>query len=165
MKKVIFICLLAFMINCQEKREKLKRGGQPDVMYFKNSDEEMNVAVKNAQKTLSEFQKAIQSKNPSYSNFTLKQEFDTSDGGGEHIWIGDIQLKDGKYYGIVQNEPVDTEISVKLGDSIEVPIDKISDWMYNDKNIVKGAYTIKVVRKYMSPEEKKGMDAEGLIYE
>jgi uncharacterized protein YegJ (DUF2314 family) len=165
MKKVVVICLLAFMINCQEKRDKLKREGEPDVMYFKNSDEEMGAAVKNAQETLSEFQQAIQSRNPNYSNFTLKEKFDTSDGGGEHIWIGDIQFKDGKYYGIVQNEPVDTKISVKLGDSIEVPIERISDWKYNDKNIVKGAYTIKVVRKYMSPEEKREMDAEGLIYE
>jgi uncharacterized protein YegJ (DUF2314 family) len=165
MKKVVVICLLAFMINCQEKRDKLKREGEPDVMYFKNSDEEMGAAVKNAQETLSEFQKAIQSRNPNYSNFTLKEKFDTSDGGGEHIWIGDIQFKDGKYYGIVQNEPVDTRILVKLGDSIEVPIERISDWKYNDKNIVKGAYTIKVVRKYMSPEEKREMEAEGLIYE
>ncbi len=156
---------MAFLINCQEKREKLKREGKPDIMYFKNADEEMNSAVKNAKETLPEFQNAIQSKNPDYSNFTLKQQFDTSDGGGEHIWIGDIQFKDGKYYGIVQNEPFDKKILVKLGDSVEVPIERISDWKYNDKNIVKGAYTIKVVRKYMSPEEKKEMDAEGLIYE
>lgn len=165
MKKVVVICLLAFMIDCQEKRDKLKREGEPDVMYFKNSDEEMGAAVKNAQETLSKFQQAVQSRNPDYSNFTLKEKFDTSDGGGEHIWIGDIQFKDGKYYGIVQNEPVDTRILVKLGDSIEVPIERISDWKYNDKNIVKGAYTIKVVRKYMSPEEKREMEAEGLIYE
>lgn len=155
------------MMNCQEKKEHeiFKRKGEPNVVYFENSDEEMNIAVKNAKETLFEFEKAIQSNNPDYSNFTLKQEFDTSDGGGEHIWIGNIHLKDGKYYGIVQNEPVDPKVGVKLGDSVEVPAGKISDWMYNDKNTVKGAYTIKVMRKYMTPEEKKEMDAEGIIYE
>lgn len=165
MKKVVVICLLAFLMNCQEKHEKLKREGEPDVVYFNNSDEEMSVAVKNAITTLPEFEKAIQSNNPNYSNFTLKQKFDTSDGGGEHIWIGDIQLKEGKYYGIVQNEPADAKINVKLGDSVEVVPERVSDWMYNDKNVVKGAYTIKVIRKYMTSEEKKEMDAGGLIYE
>ncbi|MCW3162020.1 YegJ family protein [Chryseobacterium oryctis] len=166
MRKILVIFLLTFLVNCQEKKEheKLEREGEPDVVYFENSDAEMNSAVQQAQKTLSEFQKALEDNNPNHSNFTLKQRFDTSDGGGEHIWIGEVQLKNGKYFGIVQNEPVDVK-TIKLGDSVEVPVERISDWMYYDKNVVKGAYTIKVMRKFMSPEEKKEMDAEGLIYE
>ncbi len=56
-------------------------------------------------------------------------------------------------------------INVKFGDKVFVDIDNLSDWMYYDKNIVKGAFTVKVLRKNMTYEEKKQMDSEGLIYE
>ena len=73
-------------------------------------------------------------------------------------------MRNDKYFGIVGNDPVkNTEI--KLGDYVEVDLNKISDWMFTDKNIVKGAYTVKVMRKSMSEEELKEMDEEGLIYE
>ena len=103
------------------------------------------------------------SKNPDFSNFAIKQRFDTPE-GGEHIWIGDIVFDNGKYRGTVQNEPVNP-LDVKIGDEIVVNVDNLSDWMYYDKNIVKGAYTVKVLRETMSDEEKKEMDSQGLIYE
>ncbi|WP_027387152.1 YegJ family protein [Chryseobacterium gregarium] len=165
MKKVISICLLSFLvISCQDKEQKLKRTGERDVLYVQNSDQEMNAAIKKAKETFSDFQTAFNNDNPDYSNFSIKQKFDTSDGGGEHIWIGDLQSKEGGYYGIVQNVPVDVA-EVKLGDSVKISPERLSDWMYQDKNLVKGGYTIKVLRNHMTPEEKKEMDAEGLIYE
>lgn len=165
MKKIITIIFLsALSMSCQDKHKTLEREGEPDVVYFENTDAEMNVAVKDAQKSLPEFTNALQSNNANYSNFTLKQRFDTSDGNGEHIWIGDIVLRNGKYFGFVQNNPVDVK-DLKLGDSVEVINDQISDWMYYDGNKVKGAFTVKVMRKFMSPIEKQEMDSEGLIYE
>jgi len=164
MKKIINICFLSLLlISCSNKEQKLKRAGEPDVLYVQESDQEMNAAIKKAKETFSDFQKAFNSRNPDYSNFCLKQEFDTSDGGGEHIWIGDLQLKDDGYYGIVQNTPVDVA-NVKLGDSVKVSLEKMSDWMYYDRNIVEGGYTVKVLRNHMTDDEKKEMDAEGLIY-
>lgn len=167
MKKIFLIGIFSLVISSCEnsKRERVQREGESDVIYVENEDNEMNQAIENAQKTFkTDFHSALISKNPDFSNFTIKQRFDTSDGGGEHIWIGDIVFDNGKYRGTVQNEPVNP-LNVKIGDEIVVNVDNLSDWMYYDKNIVKGAYTVKVLRETMSDEEKKEMDSQGLIYE
>ena len=165
MKKIITaIFLSTILANCQDNHKVVERDGEPDVVYFENTDAEMNLAVKNAKRSLPEFEKALESKNPNFSNFALKQRFDTADGNGEHIWIGEIELRNGKYFGIVQNDPVDVK-DLHLGYSVEVVNDWISDWMYYDKNIVKGAFTVRVMRANMSEEELKEMDSEGIIYE
>lgn len=166
MKKLIAICIVSLCImSCNDGvKKKVEREGEPDVLYVESGDAEMNSAIQKAKQTFPEFEKAFQSNNPDFENFTIKQKFKTSDGGGEHIWIGDLTVKDGQYFGVVQNEPVDVK-QIKLGDSIKISIADMSDWMYIDKKVVKGGYTIKVLRKHMSDEEKKQMDAEGLIYE
>lgn len=166
MKKIVIITVLSFIIlSCENKRERVRRDGEPDVVLVKTEDDEMNIAIENAKKTFkTDFHKALLSKNPDFSNFVIKQRFDVANGGGEHIWIGDIVFDKGEYQGIIQNNPMEP-INVKLGDKVFVDIDNLSDWMYYDKNIVKGAFTVKVLRKNMTYEEKKQMDSEGLIYE
>lgn len=165
MKKITIICLLSlFITNCNDGvKRKLEREGEPDVLYVESVDDEMNLAIAKAKETFPEFEKAFQENNPNFENFTIKQKFKTSNGGGEHIWIGDLKFKNGKYFGVVQNVPVDVK-QIKLGDSIEVSLPNMSDWMYYNKNFVRGGYTIKVLRKHMTDDEKKEMDAEGLIY-
>ena len=167
MKKIFLIGVFSLVISSCENnnREKVQREGEPDVVLVENQDNEMNSAIENAQKTFkTDFHQALLSENPNFSNFVIKQRFDTPDGGGEHMWIGDIVFDNGKYHGIVQNEPMQP-LDVKLGDKVVVNVDNLSDWMYYDKNIVKGAYTVKVLRKTMTAEEKKEMDSQGLIYE
>jgi len=67
--------------------------------------------------------------------------------------------------GIVDDKPISTK-EVKYGDTIKVKYQDITDWTYSDKNIVKGGYTIKVLRKRMSKKEQEEMDKEtGLKYE
>ncbi|WP_315055555.1 DUF2314 domain-containing protein [Chryseobacterium indoltheticum] len=166
MKKIfITVLFLLIAISCENKREKVQRDGEPDVVLVETEDDEMNTAIESAKKTFkSDFHQALLSKNPNFSNFTIKQKFDTPSGGGEHIWIGDIIFDYGKYHGIIQNEPMEP-IGVKLGDEVVVNVENLSDWMYYDNNKVKGAYTVKVLRKTMSDEERKQMDSQGLIYE
>lgn len=166
MKKIFIITLVSWIIlSCENKREKLLREGNPAVVLVEPEDNEMNIAIETAKKTFkTNFHQALLSKNPNFSNFVVKQRFDTSDGGGEHIWIGDIIFDNGKYHGVVQNEPVNLA-NIKLGDEVVVNVDHLSDWMYYDKNFVKGAFTVKVLRKTMTDEERRQMDSEGLIYE
>ena len=166
MKKLFIVALFSFMIaSCQEKRERIKREGEPDITLVNSDDEEMNSAIENARLTFEkEFRTALLSKNTNFSNFFIKQRYALPNNDGEHIWVGDIEFKDGIYSGIINNEP-NRSIGVKFGDTVIINVDNLSDWMYYDKNIVKGAYTVKVLRKTMTAEEKKEMDSQGLIYE
>ncbi|MGI9650028.1 YegJ family protein [Chryseobacterium sp. RLHN22] len=164
MKKLIIVATVSLItLSCENKRERIQREGEPEVLLVESEDAGMNAAIENAKKTFkTNFHPALISKNPDFSNFAIKQRFDTPE-GGEDIWIGDIVFDNGKYRGTVQNEPVNP-LDVKLGDEVVVNLENLSDWMYYDKNIVKGAYTVKVLRETMSDEEKKEMDSQGLIY-
>ena len=163
---ILFLCGVLFMTSCNEiTKSKTEREGNPDVHNVESSDVRMNNAIGNANNTIDEFKKALQSENSDYEYFTLKQKFETSDGGGEHIWINDIKLVDSNYFGIIGNEPVDVK-EISYGDSIKVTKTDISDWMYFDKGVVKGGYTIRALRDGMSSEERKQFDIEsGLIFE
>ncbi|WP_280173629.1 DUF2314 domain-containing protein [Cellulophaga fucicola] len=77
----------------------------------------------------------------------------------------DITYNNAKFKGIVGNKPL-YDINVKYGDTIEIDESNISDWMYFDDKIAKGAYTIKVLRNQMSAEEQKQFDIQsGLLFD
>lgn len=158
--------VVIFILNsCQKKDAVVIRENEPDIHLLKSEDKEMNAAIENAQKSLYKFKEAIKSDNPNYYNFALKERFNTDDGGGEHIWISEVQYDEEKFYGIVDGKPISTK-QVKFGDTIEVDFKNITDWMYFDKDIVKGAFTTRVLRKRISKEERNAMDTEsGMIFE
>ena len=163
--KFFALTFLTFALTCcaQTNTDKTVREGEPDVYNVDDTDAAMNDAIKKANKTLEHFEKAIASKKPEYEYFSIKQRFETAN-GGEHIWIQDIQFKNGNYMGIVGNEPVSTS-EVQLGQTITIDRSKISDWLYFDNGIVQGAYTIKVLRDQMTEEERAIFDSEtGLIF-
>lgn len=156
----ILICLA--LTGCIDGRT--KREGEPDVINIQGDDQEMNEAIKNANTTLAEFKNALISKKTNLQSFSLKTRFDTPT-GGEHIWVSDIQLKKGNYWGVVDNLPESTT-DVKLGDTIQIKDNNISDWMYIDNGKLKGGFTIRVLRNKMTIEDRKKFDEEsGLVIE
>lgn len=131
-----------------------------------NTDKEMLTAIKKAKSTFSQFENALESKNENYKNFTLKKAFQ-SPNGEEQLWIMYIMKipNSKKFVGIVGNEPMYTK-EVKFDDTVEIEPEEVTDWMYFDHSIVKGAYTLHVLRDRMSAEEKKAFDAEsGFVFE
>jgi len=56
--------------------------------------------------------------------------------------------------------------NVKLGDTIQIENDNISDWMYADNQKLEGGFTIRLLRKRMTEPERKQFDNKiGLIIE
>jgi uncharacterized protein YegJ (DUF2314 family) len=49
---------------------------------------------------------------------------------------------------------------VKVGDTVQISNDNISDWMYVDGIKLRGGYTIRLLRKRMTETERKQFDAE-----
>ncbi|WP_407403565.1 DUF2314 domain-containing protein [Chryseobacterium sp.] len=157
------IFLLLLNVACEKKYSTLKRDSEPDVSFVESDDGAMNEAIDKAQKSIHCFDIALENNNPNSYNYTLKESFPTVK-GNEHLWIGEIQKVNGRYYGVVQNNPIDVK-DVKFGDSVEVPFNRISDWMYYDGDTIRGAFTVKVLRKSMSEIDRKAIDPEGMIYE
>ena len=48
------------------------------------------------------------------------------------------------FTGVVSNSPVSTK-EVALGDTVVIDNQKISDWMYLEKGVLRGGYTIRAI--------------------
>jgi uncharacterized protein YegJ (DUF2314 family) len=155
MKKTFILIILFAFISCK-KSDKIERENQPTIYNVENQDAEMNNVIIEAKQTLPEFYKALENKNANQDAFAIKMHF-TVNNDREHIWVNGLFKRDGEYFGVVDNLPELTK-EVKQGDTIKIDSSRVSDWMYLDNGELKGGYTIKLLRKRMSEEERAEFD-------
>jgi uncharacterized protein YegJ (DUF2314 family) len=106
-------CLL-LVTACKQSR--IERETQSkNVVDVDPKDDGMNAAK--ARATKGEFLAALRSKNPDFHDFAIKQSYRTPFGNREHLWIGEVTEKDGRFVGHVGNEPVETK-AVQFGESV-----------------------------------------------
>lgn len=153
--KLLALITILCLVSCKESK-KIERENEPTIYGVKSEDKEMNAAIEKANQTLNDFNTGLS--NPKAESLALKVEFADSN-GIEHMWIGDVEFKDGKYSGILNNDPEYIK-EYKAGDKIDIDPSKISDWMYIENGKLFGGYTIKVLRNRMTEEERKQFDAE-----
>lgn len=165
MRHIKLLALLPFFWACSNNQSldttssALGLDTTADTYSVTSDDTSMNSAISKAQHTIQEFDQALKSNNPSYSDFSIKKRYETSDGGGEHMWIGGITFANGSYKGVVNNDAEKTT-EVNYGDTVFVRKDEITDWMYLDNNILRGGYTIRAVLNQMNREEQVKMEME-----
>lgn len=168
MKPIIIAIVCAFVLfGCnQASLNKIEREGQPNAYIIGEEDSSMNRAIRLAKITLPYFRKALESKNQDLYAFNVRVEFDAFE-TVEHIWIRNVFLKNSKYYGIVDNEPIDIDDkSIHAGDSILIDNNAINDWMYLENGVLRGGFTTRAIRKKMTEEERKQFDSQyGIIIE
>jgi uncharacterized protein YegJ (DUF2314 family) len=76
----------------------------------------------------------------------------------EHLWIQNVSYDGKMISGEVASEPADLK-SVKLGEKVSFPLERLSDWLYVEKGVAMGAFTVQYLRKKMGEEERKEHDA------
>lgn len=153
--KILVTLILLCFISCKDS-DKIERENQPDIYGVDGNDKEMNEAIEKANKTLADFNSALL--NPEIEVKSLKVKFQ-NETDVEHIWLSDVIFKDGKYSGIIDNEPEYIK-NHQIGETISVDNKDISDWMYIENGKLFGGYTIKVIRSRMTESEKEEFDAE-----
>ena len=84
-----------------------------------------------------------------------KKSRDTPD--TEHMWVSDVDFDGRDVTGTMMNTPNWIK-SVKQGDDVRVPLEKISDWMYVVGGDVFGAYTVNLLRSRMGRKERQEHD-------
>jgi hypothetical protein len=73
------------------------------------------------------------------------------------MWLGEVDF-DGRFVsGVLLNAPNWLK-TVKAGDSVRVPLDQITDWMYAIFGDVYGAYTVNLKRSRMNQRERAEHD-------
>jgi len=124
---------------------------QDKVIGVKADDSEMTAAIARARETLPQFWGAFEKHERGESDFSLKVRI-TDKHGTEHFWATDIEHREGKIKGIINNDP-NTITSVKLGDVVEIPEADITDWLYMREGKMVGNFTLKVLFKQMPAKE------------
>ena len=152
--------LIAFLVLSSQllfgQSEKIERAGEPAIYEVASDDPELNEAVNKSRSTFNDFIKAFQNKESSQSGFSVKMPFAT-EYGFEHIWLTNLELKQGDLFGIVDNLP-QSVTTVRLGDVVKIDASKITDWFYIENGKLVGGLTIRVLRDRMSAAEKKRFD-------
>lgn len=153
-RPILFVAISsAALMACQSPSVKDKIEND-DVIGFRSDDEAMNAAIAKAKNSLDIFVQAFQKPQEGYESFALKLAYHTPDQSLEHIWIGNLIYLNNQFTGVVHNSPVSTK-EVALGDTVLIDKQKISDWMYLDKGVLRGGYTIRAMRDQLSESEKE----------
>jgi len=119
-----------------------------------NLDEEMTVAVRQAQDTLYILRQAMLAPKPSYKFLSVKVRF-VSNGDIEDMWTEPIDFSDNKYT-VRMVEGVTLELGAHPDRLVEVAPKDVLDWMILEKDgSVFGGYTLRIEYQRMSPEQQK----------
>jgi uncharacterized protein YegJ (DUF2314 family) len=120
-------------------------GVRDPVLYAGQSDEALKEISRRARETLPVFIRKLQNPAEDEGNFRIKYPFASDPGSGfghEHLWLGNITFKDGRYYGTILNKPYYIA-GFSAGDLTAFDIDSISDWMYTKGNAILGGLSTK----------------------
>jgi uncharacterized protein YegJ (DUF2314 family) len=121
------------------------------VIGVKDDDPAMVAAISKARETLPLFWRAFEKQERGETEFALKVRI-TDKHGTEHFWATDLERRDGKIKGIINNDPNIVK-KVKMGDVIEIPEADITDWLYMREGKLVGNFTLKVLFKQMPKKE------------
>jgi len=128
--------------------------GQPHgdrTVNVEADDPEMTAAIAKARQTLPEFWQLFEHSEHGETDFSLKVKI-TDKNGTEYFWVVDLERKDGKLFGTINNDP-EVVKNVRLGKRIQVPELAISDWTYLRNGKMYGQRTLRPLLKRMPAEE------------
>jgi uncharacterized protein YegJ (DUF2314 family) len=140
-------------------RLEMEDGGDDDrIATVTGTDAEMNAAIAWAQRTLPEFERRLASPPAAQSYIGIKAAFDYGDNDAEHMWIKNIAVVEGGYEGTLVSAPQYVH-SLEAGQQVFVRREQVSDWLAIDDGVLVAGYTMRVIRKRLSPEEQREFDA------
>jgi len=141
----------------------------PQVFLFDSSDPEMQQAYEQARANFRYFWREIAWERrrivPALDLACVKAPFSDGEQANpasgnvevEQMWISEIDFDGEIVSGVLLNAPNWLK-TVKAGDSVQIPLVHISDWMYAIHGNVYGAYTVNLMRSRMSEQERKEHD-------
>ena len=129
---------------------------RPEVARIAVDDPLGAAAIVEARRTVGEFLRAFRAhngtRNGAQRDFRIKMLV-TERGLIEQFWVNLDSATDDSFTGTIATHPGDIT-SVKYGDRVTVPARAISDWMYVEHDVLRGGYSVRVMRDRLQPEER-----------
>lgn len=125
-----------------------------DSSYIKlpNAEPQMESAKAKARATLHQFWEKLERPGAGEEGFALKVALPYSPRDTEHIWTKNVERKDGRISGVINNRPRDVK-TVRLGQRIEIKEHQISDWMFFRNGKMVGNFTLRPLLERMPPAD------------
>lgn len=131
-------------------------------MKFSTEDSAMNRAMVMAQRSVNAFVQRVAHPSATQSYAGIKVRVAEGD-VVEHIWASELSFDGTRLRGTLGNTPIDLR-RVKMGDTVVVRPDSVSDWMIVDRDTVFGAFTVYVERDRMPSADRAAFDHDMKIY-
>ena len=144
MKTLTTLSLVLFILaccSCNKSPETLVEGGY--------DQQEMDDAIARARSEVDSFLAEMSRGNG--TDFAVKAPIQDQ-GETEHFWLTDIVYRNGKFEGVIGNEP-GIVTNVKSGQKWTIKKSEISDWMFMRDGKMYGNYTMRPLLKTMPKEE------------
>jgi uncharacterized protein YegJ (DUF2314 family) len=115
-------------------------------------------AIVEARRTVGEFLRAYRARGGQQRDFRIKMLV-AERGLVEQFWVSVESATDGSFTGTIGNHPGDIT-GVKYGERVTVPAGEVSDWMYVENGVLRGGYSVRLMRDRLQPEERPAFERE-----
>ncbi|WP_062055190.1 DUF2314 domain-containing protein [Aquimarina longa] len=147
-------------------KKESKRQLEEQKLFYAQQNEKMERAYAQAKQTFNyfwrelywEYRRIVPALDLSIVKIPFEQKFETiKEPVVEHMWINQIDFDGENISGILMNSP-NRLTNISKGDSIIIPLDKISDWMFAIRGKTYGGFTIQMLRSDMEENERAEHD-------
>lgn len=77
--------------------------------------------------------------------------------GDEHMWVNQVEFDGQLISGILSSTPNELR-SVKAGQKVSFPLERLSDWLLVEHGKARGVFTVQLLRSRMSDQERRAHD-------
>lgn len=131
---------------------------RPDVARIAVDDPLTARGIVEARRTVGDFARAYRARTAADRDFRIKMLV-AEKGLVEQFWVNVESATTDGFTGTIGNHPGDIT-SVKYGERVTVPAREISDWMYVERGVLKGGYSVRLMRERLQPEERPEFEHE-----
>jgi uncharacterized protein YegJ (DUF2314 family) len=131
---------------------------QDQITFVPADDSAMQGAIERARATVPELLRRL--RNPSATQTFASVKLPLWEGETvEHVWLSDVTYDGERFRGRIDND-VELLRGWRLGDTVSVVPDSISDWLVIDDSIATGGFSIRVLRDRLSDRGRAQWDAD-----
>jgi uncharacterized protein YegJ (DUF2314 family) len=131
------------------------REGEPYVVRVGPDDRALNDAITAARSSVDDFISELPRLRAGGAYVSVKAPVPAGN-EIEHIWLADLEYREGTFYGTLGNEPLSA--AVAFGDPYSISADEISDWMALRGDQLYGGYTIFAARNALDEAQRARFD-------
>ncbi|MEZ5328454.1 MAG: DUF2314 domain-containing protein [Verrucomicrobiales bacterium] len=142
----------------------MNSASKPPLIPVQSNDAEMQAAMQTARDRFPAFWREVSGDNkrviPALGGSMVKAYFHDADApqNGEHMWVNEVEYDGKTITGVLADTPRQLR-SVRPGQRVTFPLERLSDWFYVDDDKAIGAFTVRLLRTRMTEKQRREHDS------